>query len=114
MADQPKPAVESLLSLLASYQFKVEGKWFYNQTVYLDGYTFSKCRFDNCRVITEKGTFRIENCAFFGCQLVFNAEAFNIIRLYNIGAEEAKQKWPWLCPTINNDGTISILPQALR
>ncbi len=107
--DEKKPELYSILSkLLASFPYRIEGQWFYNQRIILDGYTFVRCRFDSCDILTSKGTFVIDHCFFSTCRFTFQDEAWKIVRLYNITATEARTYWPILAPTINEDGTLSI------
>lgn len=109
-ADERRLGSYELLSkLLASYPYRIEGQWFYNQRIVLDGYNFVRCRFDRCEIVTSKGSFVIDHCFFAECTYFFLAEATKITKLYNIFATEAKRLWPFLAPTINEDGTYSIV-----
>ncbi len=111
--ERPRPLDLSVLaSLLAGWPYRVEGQWFYNQTLQLDGYHFVKCRFDACVLKTTKASFIFENCYMNGCSITYSGEAWKAIRLYNLispGAfREAIQRWPSLTPIFNADGTFTI------
>jgi hypothetical protein len=103
-ADQAR----SLLNALTTYYPRVENQWYHNKQINIDGYHFVQCRFDNCTIITSKGTFSFDHCYFANCQFQYSNEAFKIVRLYNISATEARSYWPGLAPIINEDGTLSI------
>ncbi len=102
----------ALTAILATMPYRVEGRWFYNRDIALDGYHFAGCRFDNCTLRTTKGSFVIENCYFSSCTVVYNAEATKVVRLYNLFSteafNEALNRWPSLLPIISQDGTVTI------
>lgn len=105
---KPAPAVNKLVDLLAGYPFQVEGRWYHKKKVTFDGYSFVRCRFDECEIIIGKGTFAFDHCHFVNCQFYYSGDALNVIKAYNINAKEAWSLWPALTPTINTDGTISL------
>lgn len=107
-AEESKPDISTLIALLSSLPYKIEGQWYYRQQVYLDGYTFIRCRFDQCDLITSKGSFVIDHCFFAQCKFIYLDTAARIVRLYNILATEAQRYWPYLTPTSHEDGTISV------
>jgi hypothetical protein len=98
----------SLLSALSNYYPKVENQWYHNQQINIDGYNFQRCRFDNCKIITSKGSFSFDHCFFSNCTFMYNDEALKIVKLYNVSATEARSYWPALAPTINEDGTLTV------
>jgi len=60
----------------------IQDRWFKDTTVYLDGYTFERCRFDRCQLFTEYATFVIRNCAIApDCGIHFGGPALKIARL---------------------------------
>ena len=104
--DPPSP----LTSLLGSYPFRVENKWYHQQVVSLDGYTFVKCRFDNCQIYTTKGTFTLDHCILSGCSVTFYGEAQKAVQLFNVSNPQKLSIWAkqGLDATQNEDGTWSI------
>jgi hypothetical protein len=106
--NKPEDIREVLTKLLSSSPFEIRGQWFLHQPIYLDGYKFVKCRFDQCNIITSKGTFIIENCFFWQCKFYYLDEALRVIKLHGLYSEETRKKWPLLNPTFNEDGTFSI------
>jgi len=93
--------------LISSLAFQKEGQYFLNQTVYLDDYTFIRCRFDNCTLITNKGTFKFIQCVIAGSQVVYSQEAYKVVKLFNSMAAYADQ-YPQFKATMNVDGTFNI------
>ncbi len=113
MAEERKGFDWTLLaSLLSGYPFRVEGQWYYKQTILLDGYHFVRCRFDSCLLKTQKGAFALEGCVLWQTSVQFEGEAHRVVRLYNWIAPEARReaqaRWPFLAPILNSDGTYSI------
>jgi len=95
----------------------IEGKWFHQQTLDLDGYHYKKCRFDSCRLNLTKGTFVIERCYFGNCGFTYMGESGNVARLINLWFATSKpelyQQIAKLCPTLlptfhADDATVSI------
>ena|SRR2546425_7814190 len=111
---EEKGGLESAImrALLTGWPYRVEGKWYYNQKVTLDGYQFVKCRFDRCTLETAKGSFTLENCYLWECGVVYSAEAWKVARLYVLQSpeafNEAQKHWPSMLPVLNKDGTITI------
>ena len=94
--------------LLTGDPYKVEGQWYHNKLIHLDGYTFERCRFDSCDIHISTGNFRVNHCYFANCRFFYSGNALNLVRLYNINANEARSNWPYLAPTLNSDGTLTI------
>lgn len=73
----------------------------------LDGYTFNRCRFDNCVLQTATGDFELVHSIVDNCRLQYFDPALRIIKLfttpYNFGPE-----WGGLVADKHDDGTISI------
>ena len=98
-----------LSQLFTSVPFRIEGQWYLNKTLTLDGYDFVSCRFDGCTLLVTKGAFLIRNCFFSPtCSFNYKDEALRIVKLYGILATDAAKRWPNLAPTRNPDFTISI------
>lgn len=60
----------------------IEDRWFKDQSINIDGYTFVRCRFDRCKLVTERATFAFRNC-YLDPQtgLFFNGAALKLVRL---------------------------------
>ena len=102
------PFARSMAEIFGAAPARIEGKWFNHQRVVLDGYTFSNCRFDGCELVVNKGTYRIERCFFENCSVSFGGEALKVAKLCNWGRPDA-EKWSSSVPTLNEDGTITII-----
>jgi hypothetical protein len=92
----------------------VQGAWFKDQTVNIDGYVFERCRFDRCKLITEHATFVFRQCYLSAdCSIYFNGPALKIARLLlhllreqgrvQVGADEHG-----VFATLNHDGTFTL------
>ena|SRR5438034_1158836 len=60
----------------------IRDRWFRDQTVYIDGYVFERCRFDNCALVTELANFTFR-ASFIAptCRLFFNGPALKLAKL---------------------------------
>ena len=92
----------------------IQDRWFKDETINIDGYTFQRCRFDRCKLIIEWATFSFEN-SFISpdCTLYFNGPALKTARLLihhmRLGQRfELKENELGLAATINTDGTFTL------
>ena len=101
------PGAKGLMGLLA--RPKVEGVWFNNKNIILDGYQFLGCRFDRCVLNLSSANFEITNCFIDDATTIYySGDVVKVIRLFNRGAEWAYTHAPFFAPTRNKDGTISV------
>jgi len=95
-----------ILPSTATSQFTRQNLYYRNTQIYIDGYIFKNCRFDQCKLITMKGNFRFVNCIFDGqTKVEYKGNALNIIKLYNRIEHRREIS---LSPTENLDGTVTI------
>ncbi len=107
-AKHPEPAPFDFLRALMSEPPSIEGQWFNGQDINLDGYRFLRCRFDNCKLTTIKGTFKLDHCFICGGSIHYLGEASNVVRLFT--SNQRDQPTPFgLMPVFHEDGTFSIL-----
>lgn len=86
-----------------------KGLWFNNQELYLDGWKFISCRFDNCKLYVTTGNFIIERCYIDDTNVVFfGGAAVKIIRLFNRDDDHTLEKSPGFAAKKDIDGTLSI------
>lgn len=86
---------------------KVEGLWFNQKVVKLDGWHFEGCRFDSCRLIIETPYFIVKNCYIDESNSIEVAGSLiNAVRFLNIKPHAAGH--PVYGPVKNLDGTVSI------
>lgn len=83
--------------------------WFNHKDIILDGWRFSYCRFDGCRIFVNSQNFELINCLIDEQPVVvYQNQTLNIIKLFN-----SRYSLPFLPPQFNaiknNDGTISIV-----
>src|SRR5260370_5423437 len=54
----------------------IQARYFKNETIRIDGYTFERCRFDGCHLVTEWSTFAFRECGLSpDCGLYFTGPA---------------------------------------
>lgn len=105
-SEETKP--NYLADFLALVAYKKEGQYFLNQIVYIDDYTFERCRFDGGRLVTFKGTFRFVHCVISENTIIeYGGEAFKIAKLFNSKTAYANF-YPNFKVTINLDGTFTL------
>jgi hypothetical protein len=110
---EPATGLGGVLSLaqLASYAKKpvVTGLWFNQQNLTLDGYVFSHCRFDRCRLTVRTTNVALDHCIIDDLSTIeYGPELVKVIHLFNSRYEWARESFPNFCPTQNDDSTISI------
>lgn len=60
-------------------------RYYKDQTIYLDGYAFTNCCFNNCKLVTEAGLFVLRSCMIMpNCELVFVGNALRVVKLWNV------------------------------
>ena len=113
MAEQQSGGLSGLSSIFAdlfrSLPYQIEGQWFFNQQVALDGYTFLRCRFENCTLFASRGLFILDHCLVTGCRIMFSDEALNVVRLWNLFLRPMSDNFHHsIHPVYHPDGTISV------
>ncbi|ELI9011325.1 hypothetical protein RSM41_003873 [Klebsiella aerogenes] len=86
-----------------------ENLWFNQKDIVLDGWKFSFCRFDKCRIFLSSQHFELINCKIDDqCDIYYRNNTINIIKLF-----DSRYSQPFLPPNFsairNSDGTISIV-----
>jgi hypothetical protein len=97
---------EMLAAFLALSQFEVRDRYYKNQVVYLDGYRFHNCCFENCTLVSESGDFLLKGCRLIVCGAHFGPKAVKLVRLFNLMAKPPFDNI-WL-PTVAPDGSVTI------
>lgn len=86
---------------------KIEGLWFNQKVVKLDGWNFEGCRFDGCRLIIETPYFIVKNCYIDESNFIeVGGSLMNAVRFLNIKQHSAGHVI--YGPVRNIDGTVSI------
>lgn len=83
--------------------------WFNQKDIILDGWRFSFCRFDNCRIFINSQHFELINCLIDeNSNIYYQNHTVNIIKLFN--SRYSLSFLPHNFQAIrNNDGTITIV-----
>jgi hypothetical protein len=92
----------------------IQGRWFKDQTIHVDGFTFERCRFDNCKIVTRFSTFVFRDC-FLGptTTVFFDGPAlkaakllmFDLVRKGRILAQAGETG---IFPAVKPDGTVTL------
>lgn len=96
--------------LLAMENPVAERMYFRDQDVWLDGYRFVRCRFDNCTLYIRSGQFEMDHCVIDRSSTKINYfdPARKIVRLFmNAYAPLSANMAGW-GPEFHDDGTLSI------
>lgn len=92
----------------------IKDTWFKDRRIHIDGYTFERCRFDRCSLITENATFSFKECFIASdCGVFFTGPALKTARLLmhvlsikarltRVDGEDA------VYATVNPDGTFNL------
>jgi hypothetical protein len=92
----------------------VQFRWFKDETIHIDGYTFDDCRFDGCTLVTEMATFGFHRCYISpNCRVYFQGMALKIVRLLMHVLRVQARVVPHedelgVYATINKDGTFTL------
>lgn len=88
---------------------EVNSIWYNGQQIYLDGFKFVRCRFDNCLLVVTSLNFEIESCFIDeSTRIQFLGETIKPIKLFNSRYEWVYEKMPYFAPLRNSDGTITV------
>ena len=87
----------------------VEGVWYNQKDVHLDGYDFRNCRFDNCVLHIGSGNFSLVHCYIDDSStVVFGPLVLPVLKLFNRKTQWFYENAPTFAPTREEDGTITI------
>ncbi len=116
---QSSPLAEAL-RLAAPPQFPpspsppIQDRWFKDTTIHIDGYTFERCRFDRCTLLTEFAAFAFRQCFISpDCRLYFAGPSLKVVQLlmHTLRTQDRVQLLPGeegVCAVLNPDGTFSL------
>ena len=111
-AEAPQTDNSASINSLARVLFppKLQGLYYRDQELWLDGYTFSRCRFDNCRLHISTAQFEIDHCVLdVSTVVIYHEPISRIIRLFLSRWDNLQPSLAPLGPIRHEDGTISIL-----
>ncbi|MGO4800580.1 hypothetical protein ACEN2T_14975 [Pseudomonas sp. W22_MBD1_FP4] len=85
----------------------LNGLWYNQKVIKLDGWNFEACRFDNCKLIIETPYFTVKNCYIDGSNSVeVQGVLMNAVKFLNMNLPMSTH--PIYQPIKNPDGTVSI------
>jgi hypothetical protein len=113
------PSSPSLLSILASLGGPpappaIVQRWFRGETIYIDGYTFDGCRFDNCQLVTSMGNFSFRDCFIDPTsRVLFSEHALKVAKLLMHDLAMKRRLAPQhdeagIFPLVRDDGTFTL------
>jgi len=87
----------------------VEGLWYHDQIITLDGYIFRNCRFDRCNLVLNTSQFEMQHCHLDEIStLTVAGSIVKPIQIFNRNMRWMRESNSFFMPTLNPDGTISI------
>ena len=112
MADATsRTASESLSEALARLEAGtlVEGRWFKDTIIRLDGYHFKRCRFDGCKLAYFTPDFQFTECAFGEkCTILHGPFGVLAIKTFHIFFPKMDGLWSGFAPIRHPNGTMSL------
>ena len=88
---------------------EVNGLWFNQKKILLDGYRFVGCRFDLCTLHITTTSFELVDCYIDDRTIIsYGSDTLKIVKLYNSRNVNAYSLAGSFAPDRNADGTISI------
>lgn len=108
-----KPEGRSFIhELLGQSLINMDDGFFKDQKILIDGYRFYNCRFEDCKLVSLRGTFEFHRCVFPRTSRVYGEEALKCLQLTLVGwegVEALKDSYAEGCfPKINSDGSYTI------
>lgn len=116
MAHNDELDLETLMRLFQDGMLPlVEGRWYNNVVLPLDGYHFKSCRFDGCTLTYQTGNFILTQCFLSPItRIIHPVAALRSIKLYNHAAGVVTPSAPMpahvipFAPTYHPNGTLSV------
>lgn len=88
---------------------EVSNHWFHNEVIHIDGFRFTKCRFDNCTLKVYSGNFEMHGCFVSNTGVEYGPWLIRVLKLFFLPYE-----WVWgrvpgiFLPRRNPDGTVDV------
>jgi hypothetical protein len=110
MSDLEYTAMKALTDTLARLEAGtlVEGRWFKGDAIIIDGYQFSRCRFDECRLMYTTLDFKFTECVLESSTIIHGYAGVLAMRAFHSPWPTLDQFWPQFAPIRHPNGTISI------
>jgi len=88
---------------------EIKNTYFKNETIFLGGYDFYKCRFDFCTIICNSNNFNLFECTIDQTnKFSYNDEVITVVRFIFAKYPALCQAAPLLGPYTHPDGAITI------
>ena len=107
LADATASEFESVTGILNALAKQPRDRYYKDQKIYLDGYTFTNCCFSNCTLVVGAGVFALKSCMIMAnCNVEYTQPAVRSIKLFN--RRNPSAVFPGFNPTYEPDGSITI------
>jgi hypothetical protein len=74
-----------VVALLESIAKNPQNRVYKNETVFLDGYSFTNCCFINCVLYADTGIFALKSCTLTqDCKVLLGPAALRLVKLFNL------------------------------
>jgi hypothetical protein len=89
---------------------RIQGLWYEDKSIALDGYTFEECRFDKCELhINNAETVSFLNCYISNdTHFVYGRSALSAIKLFNSKTDWYYANHPYWVPQKDSKGRITL------
>ena len=102
-------ADRGLLDKESMGRLKVEGLWFNEKNIWLDGYSFKNCRFDKCNIFVFTNNFDIEDCFIDDSNNIWPmGEVTQSVKLWNLRHPSMRGRDPYYEADRNENGNVTI------
>jgi hypothetical protein len=89
--------------MLSELLITLEDQYWKDKRLYIDGYRFINCYFENCTLWVLRGTFEFHHCTIDGGSRIFDQEALKCIQMFS-----QPDPNPAFMPKRYPDGALSI------
>lgn len=105
----PRPPFD-IAAILQSAAKNPLNRVYTDETIHLDGYTFTNCCFNNCVLQTDTGIFALKSCLIMvNCRIIFGSAALRVIKLFNLQFPPSGVAAQWVYNAkVEDNGTITV------
>ena len=97
---------ENLHKMLSDMLITITDQYFENRDIFIDGYRFINCVFQNCRLNILRGTFELHHCSLNSSQRIWGEDAIKCIQFFT--HDTALPVDTVFRSKLNPDGTFSV------
>ncbi len=69
---------------MSGFQINYKNRKFKKERIELDGHSYTRCEFEGCLIVLQKGETEIEDCKFNNCRLLLLGQALHIAKILQV------------------------------